>query len=265
MPQTTTPATLIGVPLDLGAKNLGVDIGPEAFRYTGIVDKLTSAGFVVHDTGNVHCKNRENLDPGNPRLRYLSEIVTVNEAVAKLTEQAAKDGSKSVVLGGDHSVCLGAVAGASVAVSGELGLIYFDAHGDMNTDKTTLTGNIHGMHLASLMGFGAPELAHIYGEHVKIAKENLLHIGGSDFDQSELDLIHDQKLQAFTLFNLLTSSLAPLLKMIDDQAARTSTSIALIASMPPALACLTVKAFPTAKLPLSPSTSASTAMLLVLT
>jgi arginase len=90
----------------------------------------------------------------------------------------------------------------------------------MNTDETTLSGNIHGMHLASLMGFGAPELANAYREGVKLPKENLLHIGGSDFDQAELDLIERENLQAFTLFDLLSSNLAPLLKMIDDLASR---------------------------------------------
>jgi arginase len=144
----------------------------------------------------------------------------VNEDIASKTEAAIRAGHKGIVLGGDHSVCLGAVAGASQAVDGTIGLIYFDAHGDMNTDQTTLTGNIHGMHLASLMGFGAPELAHVYGENVKVPKENLLHIGGSDLDQGEIDLIERENLQAFTLFDLLTHNLAPVIKMIDDLAAR---------------------------------------------
>jgi arginase len=215
MSDTPLHTALIGVPLDLGAKNLGVDIGPDAFRYTGLLDKLTGAGFAIEDLGNVECGHRDNLEPGNPRLRYLSEIVRVNEAVAALTETNAVAGCKSVVIGGDHSICLGAVAGASAAVKGDLGLIYFDAHGDMNTDATTLTGNIHGMHLASLLGFGAPELTHIHGDKPKIAAANLLHIGGSDFDQAELDLIEREKLPTFTLFDLLTSNIAPLLAMID--------------------------------------------------
>jgi arginase len=222
MTTTSISAALIGVPLDLGAKNLGVDIGPEAFRYTGLVDKLNGAGFTIEDKGNVDCGNRENLEPGNPRLRYLSEIVRVNNEVAKQTEASARAGQKSIVIGGDHSICLGAVAGASAALDGDLGLIYFDAHGDMNTDETTLTGNIHGMHLASLLGFGAPELANVYGEQPKIATQNLLHIGGSDFDQPELDLISREKLPAFTLFDLLTSNLTPLLAMVDKLSSQVS-------------------------------------------
>lgn len=216
----STNTTVIGIPLDLGAKNLGVDIGPDAFRYAGLVEKLTQAGLTIEDIGNLTPKNREDLDPGNPKLRYVDEIVRVSEELASKTEQAVRSGNKVVALGGDHSICLGAVAGASTAVDNNIGLIYFDAHGDMNTDETTLTGNIHGMHLASLMGFGAPELAQVHGESVKVPKENLLHIGGSDFDQPELELIERENLNAFTLFDLLTQSLAPLLTRIDELAAR---------------------------------------------
>lgn len=218
----TTAATLIGVPLDLGAKNLGVDIGPQAFRYDGIVEKLSSAGFEITDSGNVACGDREHLPPGNPRLRYLDEILRVNQEVAALSSHTIAAKHKAIVLGGDHSICLGAVSGASNALQANLGLIYFDAHGDMNTDKTTLTGNIHGMHLASLLGLGAPELAHFGGEQPKIAKQNLLHIGGSDFDQAEIDLIARENLATFTLFDLLSSNLSPLFTMINTLASQVS-------------------------------------------
>ena len=218
--KNTTDLTLIGVPLDLGAQNLGVDIGPEAFRYQKIIEKFENIGFSVDDKGNVACTDRKELNPGNPKMHYLDEIVRVNQEVASLTETAVRASAKAVVLGGDHSINLGAVSGASVALDGKLGLIYLDAHGDMNTDETTLTGNVHGMHLASLLGFGAPELTSVNGKTTKISKENLLHIGGSDFDQAELDLIKNERLQAFTLFDLLSKNLGPLLKMIDDLAAR---------------------------------------------
>ena len=174
--------TVIGVPLDLGAENLGVDMGPEMFRRQELVTKLSDLGFSVEDVGNVAVSERATLKPGNPRLRYMDEIIRVNEEVAKLSEAALQSGRRVVVLGGDHSVNLGAVSGASVAVDGQLGLLYLDAHGDMNTDKTTLTGNIHGMHLASLMGFGAKPLTEVHGPGPKIDTQNLLHVGGSDFD-----------------------------------------------------------------------------------
>jgi arginase len=220
MSDSPTPVSLLGVPLDLGAENLGVDVGPQAFRYQKLIEKLEPVGFKVEDVGNVECRDRADLNSGNPRMHYLEEILRVNGEVAKVVEQAISQQKKMIVLGGDHSINLGAVSGASVALNGQLGLVYLDAHGDMNTDETTLSGNVHGMHLASLLGFGAAELKNLHGEKVKIAKENLVHIGGSDFDQAELDLIKDENLTAFTLFDLLSQNLGPLLKMIDNLAER---------------------------------------------
>jgi arginase len=220
MDDTKTSALLIGIPIDLGAENLGVDIGPQAFRYQQIISKLDSAGITVEDSGDIAVRPRDELEMGDPRLHSLDEIVRVNEEVADATHKAITDGRKVIALGGDHSLNLGVVSGASAALDGTIGMIYLDAHGDMNTDETTLSGNIHGMHLASLMGFGDPYLAHVHGEQVKLPKENLLHIGGSDWDQAELDLIARENLNAFTLFDLLSQNLAPLLRKIDDLAAR---------------------------------------------
>ncbi|HEV2403236.1 MAG TPA: arginase [Candidatus Saccharimonadales bacterium] len=218
----TNNVTLIGAPVDLGAENLGVDISPQAFRYAKLIDKLNHVGFTVTDSGNVACRDRQELNPGNPRLRYLAEIVRVNEVLADKTEEVIRSGQRVIALGGDHSINLGAVSGASIALDGDLGLIYFDAHGDMNTDKTTLSGNIHGMHLASLMGFGATKLKNVHGNVVKIHKKNLLHIGGSDFDQAEIDLIAEEGLQTFTLFDMLSSNLGPLFNLIDSLATKVS-------------------------------------------
>ena len=220
MSQTPTTISLIGAPLDLGAENLGVDIGPDAFRHQGIVDKLIGVGFDVEDLGNLEVRDRKDLEVGNPRLRYLDEIVRVNEELAAKTEAVIRSGKKMAVLGGDHSVNLGAVSGASAAVEGQIGVIYFDAHGDMNTDETTLSGNIHGMHLASLMGFGAPELTQVHGDQVKLPKENLLHIGGSDFDKAEHELVARENLQSFSLFDILTKGLGALIELIDQLAKR---------------------------------------------
>lgn len=210
------PTTLIGVPLDLGAENLGVDIGPDAFRYQKVVDKLRRAGLDIEDAGNITVKPRQLADIGNnPQLKYASEIINVSEQTAKLVESSVTNGRRVVTLGGDHSITLGAFAGASRAVDGDIGLIYFDAHGDMNTDVTSLTGNIHGMHVASLMGFGSSELVDVHGSGAKLKTQNLLHIGGSDWDQAELDLIETERLEAYTLFDVLTQGLGPLIAKID--------------------------------------------------
>jgi arginase len=209
------PVTVLGIPLDLGAENLGVDIGPDAFRYQRLIEKLTGAGFAVEDGGNITGRSRTELEEGDAQMRYLAEIVRVSEASAAKTAEAVGRGERVVALGGDHSINLGVTAGASVALTGDLGLIYLDAHGDMNTPETTLSGNIHGMHLASLLGHGPAELVNVHGDGAKIAKENLLHIGGSDFDPAELEFIRAEKLLAFTMLDLLSDGLRPLLGMID--------------------------------------------------
>lgn len=217
---STKSATIVGIPLDLGAENLGVDIGPDAFRQKKIIEKLEGVGIKVHDAGDIACADRASLEAGDPKMPYLSEIVRVNEETAKFTEEEIGKGQQVVALGGDHSMNLGVFAGASKVFGGNLGLIYLDAHGDINTPETSISHNIHGMHLASLMGFGPAELINVHGEGPKLAKENLLHIGGSDFDQAEIDLIKNEGLDAFTMLDLLSNSLAPLLKKIDDLAAR---------------------------------------------
>lgn len=218
--RNTTSALLLGIPLDLGAENLGVDVGPDAFRYQGIIPKLLKAGIEITDGGNIAITDRSALTAGNPKLRYMDEIIRVSEESAVKTKQALKNNKCVIAVGGDHSINLGVVSGAAAVHTGQLGLIYLDAHGDMNTDKTTLTGNIHGMHLASLMGYGAPELARIHGEHIKITKDKMLHIGGSDFDNAELELIKRENLNCFTLLDYLSDGLRPLLKKIDDLASR---------------------------------------------
>jgi len=216
MPSELKPVTIIGVPLDLGAENLGVDIGPDALRQKAIVEKLTDAGLTVKDSGNIDCRDRSELSAGDPKVPYLEEILRVNNQLATQTHNSLKRGEKVVILGGDHSINLGAMAGASAATNGQLGLIYLDAHGDMNTPESSLSHNIHGMHLASVIGFGPDEMVNVYQPGVKVQKDNLLHIGGSDFDQAEVDLVHRENLRCFSMLNLLADGLGPLLKMIDE-------------------------------------------------
>lgn len=208
-------ADLIGVPLDLGAKNLGVDVGPNAFRYQGIIEKLDQASIAVNDLGNISCTDRKNLLPGSPRLKYIDEILRVSEIAAGHAYKSVQNKSKIISLGGDHSITMGIFSGVSTALGGDIGMIYFDAHGDMNTGQTTLTGNIHGMPLSALMGFGDQRLVNIYKKGTKLNKKNMLHIGGCDFDQGELELVKKEKLNIFTIENLLAYGMKPLFDKID--------------------------------------------------
>lgn len=208
-------ADLIGIPLDLGAKNLGVDVGPNAFRYQGIVEKLEQASIKVNDLGNITCTDRKQLEPVNPRLKYIDEILRVSEISADYAFKSIHNKSKLISLGGDHSITMGIFSGVSTALNKDIGMIYFDAHGDMNTDKTTLTGNIHGMPLSALMGYGDSRLINIYKKGTKLDKNNMLHIGGCDFDQGELDLVNKEKLNLFTIENMLAFGMKPLFDKID--------------------------------------------------
>src|SRR5690348_16738866 len=142
----TQKVSLVGVPIDLGAKNLGVDVGPDAFRYQGLVEKLATGGMDIEDLGDLKIHNRKDLVAGDSKMRYADEIVRVCEELANKTGAALKQNHKVVAIGGDHSLNLGVMSGASKALGGDLGLVYLDAHGDMNTPETTLTGNVHGMH-----------------------------------------------------------------------------------------------------------------------
>ena len=207
---------LIGVPLDLGAEALGVDRGPKAIRDRQIVQKLIDAGLTVADKGDMNAHKREGLDIGDPNMPYVKEIARVCEELASTVDTAIQNGEKPVVLGGDHSVNLGAFSGAAASVDSPLGLIYIDAHGDMNTPETSLSHNIHGMHLASLMGFGPDVMTQLYRPEVKLPKENLLHIAGSDLDQAEIDLIERENINGYTILDLLKNGMGPLFSMIDD-------------------------------------------------
>src|SRR5260221_5585506 len=151
--------TLIGVPLDLGAGRRGVDMGPSAFRVAGIDQKIRSLGYEVVDAGDLPVKIAETQVPGDPHLKYLKEIKEVCENLRDRVEALVAKGSLPVVLGGDHSIAMGTLAGLSRhyhARKEKIGLVWFDAHADANTAETSPSGNIHGMPLAGAPGRGAP-------------------------------------------------------------------------------------------------------------
>lgn len=211
---------IIGVPLDLGAEELGVDKGPQVIRERAIVNKLQSVGLSVSDEGDVLSRKRATLDIGHPNLPYVEEIARVNEELAQKVDTIVQAGDTAVIIGGDHSVNLGAFSGAAAASNQTIGLIYIDAHGDMNTPETSLSHNIHGMHLASLMGFGPDIMTQLYRPGTKLKKENLLHIAGVDFDKEEIAFIERENIPGFTMLDLLRKGMGPLLDMIDDLSRR---------------------------------------------
>ena len=150
---------IVGVPMDLGGGRRGVDMGPSAIRIAGVAEKLQALGHTVIDEGDILVKNPELLKIRNEKLKYLPEIVRACTLLSSKVEKIVSAGGFPLVLGGDHSLAIGTVAGVAAQVrklSKELGVLWIDAHGDLNTDRTTPSGNIHGMPLAASIGFPAP-------------------------------------------------------------------------------------------------------------
>src|ERR687892_1223484 len=149
---------IIGAPLDLGAGRRGVDMGPSAIRYAGIEARLDALGFDCFDWGNVGTAVAEAINEGDPRARFLEEIKETCALVARRVAEAAKEDVTPLALGGDHSVALGTLGGLA-SVRGQGAVLWFDAHGDLNTPETSPSGNVHGMPLAAALGLAGPDFA----------------------------------------------------------------------------------------------------------
>ena len=156
----TLPVSIIGAPLDLGQSRRGVDMGPSAIRYAGLEERLTAIGLSVSDRGNVVAPEPEALAVDDARARYLPEILDACAALAALVEDSVREGSLPLVLGGDHAIAMGTLAGLAAAGGQPGGVIWIDAHGDLNTPETSPSGNVHGMPLAAALGRSADWFAH---------------------------------------------------------------------------------------------------------
>jgi len=193
---------IIGAPMDLGAGRRGVDMGPSAIRLACLNEKLALLGYQVDDLGNVTVDLPENIPAGPVNARYLPQIAHTCERVAEMVELAMEQGRLPLVLGGDHSVAMGTVAGvASIYRKQEqkIGLIWIDAHADMNTPESSPSGNVHGMPLASLVGMGPRELTHIAGFAPKVDATNVAIIGLRSVDEIEGENVRAAGVTAFTM------------------------------------------------------------------
>ncbi|MDA8220676.1 arginase [Desulfosporosinus sp.] len=189
---------IIGVPIDLGADRRGVDMGPSAIRYAGLNARLKGLGWKVEDYGNLEVPVPETREIKDMRLKYLEEIVTINERLHLIVSEAIKEGVVPLILGGDHSLGIGTLAGLALSER-SFGLIWFDTHGDYNSLDTTESGNIHGMPLAVANGIGAPELTSIGGVKKKLREENTVIIGAREMDPQEKELLRKSKITVFTM------------------------------------------------------------------
>ena len=200
MPRTRI--AIIGAPMDLGAGRRGVDMGPSALRLAGINERIASLGYEVTDLGNVIVAQPESLPIERETARYLPQITQTCGRLADLVETAAAEGATPLVLGGDHSIAIGTVTGMSSHLrkhQNKLGLIWIDAHADMNTPDSSPTGNVHGMPLACCIGIGPEELTTLRGYTPKVNPANVALVGLRDVDRAEVPVVQRTGVQAFTM------------------------------------------------------------------
>ena len=188
MPPSLRTVHILGVPLDLGGGRRGVDMGPSAVRIAGLGERLAAMGCVVVDKGDLGTPIPETRAERDPKKKYIREIARVCQRLYQLVVPVAQEGALPIVLGGDHSLAAGSVgAAADFAASqgGDIGLLWIDAHGDMNTPATTTSGNVHGMPLAALLGPEPAELATIGGRTPKVRADRTVLIGVRNLDEQE--------------------------------------------------------------------------------
>ena len=205
------PVHLIGVSLDLGGNRRGVDMGPSAFRIAGIGERLAALGVTVVDDGDVVAPIPEIKAEGDPKKKYIREISRVCEKLYKTSLAALEKGGLPIVLGGDHSLAAGSVAASADFLRREqqkIGLIWVDAHGDMNTPASSGSGNVHGMPLAALLGPEPSELSRIGGFSPKVLPEHTVLIGIRNLDEREKEIVRASKVHVFTMKDIDRSGIA---------------------------------------------------------
>jgi len=183
---------ILGVPLDLGQSRRGVDMGPSAVRVAGLEARLEALGHVVTDGGNVPVAIAETRAAGEPNAKYIKEISETCERVAGIVLHTLEEGITPLLLGGDHSVAAGSVSGLAEFYrrrNQKVGLLWIDAHSDINTPETSPSGNVHGMPLAALLGLGLEPLSSIFDWQPKIDPQNVVLIGIRDVDATEKENI----------------------------------------------------------------------------
>jgi arginase len=197
--------SVIGFPMDLGSGRRGVDMGPSALRIADLENKLRELGYIVDDLGDVFIEIMERQEIGDSKLRYLSEVLKTSHTLAEIVEGELDKGNFPLCIGGDHSMALGTIAGIASHCKKEnksFGVIWIDAHTDMNTDKTTPSGNIHGMPLAASMGLGHKSLVDFYGFSPKLKPENCTLIGIRSVDRAEKENIRKLNPTVYTMSDI---------------------------------------------------------------
>jgi len=200
---------IIGAALDLGAGRRGVDMGPSAIRYAGLRDRLVRAGMEVEDRGNVHTALAETQSWGPERARFLPEILETCYRVGGEVEHARGDGLLPLILGGDHSVAIGTLSG--LAASGPGGVLWLDAHGDLNTPETTPSGNVHGMPLAAVLGLCGAEFSRDGLRLPSVDPQRVALVGVRSLDPGEQAVVRELDLAVYTISDLDRRGVQPVI------------------------------------------------------
>lgn len=200
---TFSKIAIIGAPLDLGQGRRGVDMGPSALRVAGVGKRLADLGYEVTDFGNVAVGEPESLPESGPEnARFLGEIAQTCDTLGRIVSLAIAQGHLPLILGGDHSIAIGTVAGVAHHFresKQKAGLLWIDAHADMNTPESSPSGNIHGMPLACCIGMGPEELVNLFEFAPKIDPANVALVGIRDVDALERKAVHAAGITAFTM------------------------------------------------------------------
>ncbi len=230
MPKPSEPARqvrLIGVPMDLGAGRRGVDMGPSAVRYAGLARQLRALGYDFQEGGDIAVPLPEVRAPGRGP-KYLKEIARACERLSVKVERYMDDGILPIVIGGDHSMAIGTITGVASHFrkkGQKLGLIWIDAHADMNTPETSPSGNIHGMPLGTVLGYGAPELVELGGFRPKVDPANVALIGIREVDDGEREIVLRSGIHYYEMMKVDARGMAVVIQEALDVASRGTAGI----------------------------------------
>ncbi|SDE64397.1 arginase [Paenibacillus sp. UNCCL117] len=226
-PQLNRHISVLGVPMDLGADRRGVDMGPSAIRCAGLEQRLEALGYQVADEGDLLVR-RAKLHPAVPdsNLKYLYEIVRVNEELCERVAGIISSGRFPLVIGGDHSIAIGTLAGVGLHYR-RLGVIWYDTHGDANTAETSPSGNIHGMPLASALGHGHPQLISLGSGQTSLRPQNVVIVGARSLDPGEKLFLKEQGIRVYTMRDIDRLGMAEVMEQALAQAAHGTDGVHL--------------------------------------
>jgi arginase len=211
LPGAGKSVSILGVPLSFGQSMAGVDLGPGAMRVAGLAQRIAMLGYEVEDLGDLPIERPRSVPAAGEKTKYLNEIHKACENLASEVEKISDAGKLPITIGGDHSIAIGSLAGVVKSFrkrDERLGLIYFDAHADMNTPDTSPSGNIHGMPLAALLGYGAREWVNVAGFAPKFDPRLCAHVGARDIDSGEREMVRRLGMRFFTMREIDEKGLA---------------------------------------------------------